>query len=99
MRGHSVLGSVVTAEVREAVQEVEEQEPAAIGSLDAIVEEQAAAEGAARQARVHSSYFLTTQSNTTHILHARGNRCSALLPPLKSTGRLLSRDISHSRQS
>lgn len=45
----------MTADMREAVQEGEEQQAApAIGSLEAIVEEQAAAEGAARQVRVHS---------------------------------------------
>ncbi|KAL3148282.1 hypothetical protein ABBQ38_013748 [Trebouxia sp. C0009 RCD-2024] len=38
-------------DVREAVQEGELQQPPAIGSLEAIVEEQAVAEGAARQAR------------------------------------------------
>lgn len=47
---------LVTADVREAVQEGELQQPPAIGSLEAIVEEQAVAEGAARQARVYCCY-------------------------------------------
>lgn len=46
----------MNADVREAAHEEEEQQPPPIGSLEAIVEEQAAAEGAARQARVHCCY-------------------------------------------
>ena len=41
------------ADAREGMQEEEEQQAAPpVGSLEAVVEEQAAAEGAARQARV-----------------------------------------------
>lgn len=49
-----------SADARKGMQEEEEQQAAPpIGSLEAVVEEQAAAEGAARQARVCFCLILT----------------------------------------